>query len=82
MSLPIAERSGSAPLGPIRFTGWTATATRLQIGGAQTYPADLSQYAVFSNGFVWKLPALWSNATYLQGTGVPNTLGQPACTWQ
>jgi hypothetical protein len=47
----------------------------------KVFPPDLSQYPVFSNGSVWKLQAMWSNAAYLAGTGTPNASGQPACIW-
>ena len=42
---------------------------------------DLSRYPVFSNGSVWKLQGMWSNAAYLAGSGTPNSAGQAACIW-
>jgi len=45
------------------------------------FPADLSSDLVFSNGSVWKLLGMWSNAAYVAGSGTPNSLGQPACIW-
>ena len=45
------------------------------------FPPNLSLYPVFSNGSIWKLQAMWSNAAYLAGSGSPNVAGQPACIW-
>jgi hypothetical protein len=46
-----------------------------------TFPPSLSSYPMFTNGLIWKLQAMWSNAAYLSGSGTPNSVGQPGCIW-
>jgi hypothetical protein len=36
-------------------------------------------YVTFSNGTIWKIQGLWSNAAYNSGTGYPNSRGQDGC---
>ena len=36
-------------------------------------------YVTFTNGSIWKLQGLWSNAAYEAGTGYPNANGERGC---
>lgn len=36
-------------------------------------------YVTFTNGSIWKLQGLWSNAAYEAGTGYPNAGGERGC---
>jgi hypothetical protein len=65
-----------------RGTGWRdGNGDEIADKCLHVFPPDLSQYSVLSNGSVWKLAGLWSNAAYLSGSGTPNSVGQPGCIW-
>jgi hypothetical protein len=64
-----------------RGGGWTdSNGEEIASKCVTILPAEGS-YPVFSNGIVWKLQGLWSNAAYRAGSGEPNLNGQPGCIW-
>jgi hypothetical protein len=64
-----------------QLNGW-ADGSAVGIGGKckQILPPP-GAYETFSNGSIWKLQTMWSNAAYRAGTGLPNLLEQPGCVY-
>jgi hypothetical protein len=65
-----------------RDTGWH-DGNGLEIGNKciLVFPPFSGAFPVFSDGSVWKLQAMWSNAAYLSNSGTLNDQGQPGCRW-
>lgn len=65
-----------------RGTGWR-DGNGLEIGNKciMAFPPSFGAFPIFSDGSVWKLQAMRSNAAYLAGSGAVNGQGQPGCMW-
>jgi len=64
-----------------RGSGWTDKSGRDMAPKCQGVFPPLGVNQIFSNGTEWRLRAQWSNAAYLQGSGLPNTDGQHGCVY-
>lgn len=58
--------------------GWYDTSGE-ENGDKCAWTFDVPYVTFSSNGTIWKIQGLWSNAAYNSGTGYPNSLGQDGC---